>query len=200
MNEFIHTFSVIRYFSEQEHMSFKNTYGLNFFYNSDRHRFVMSKYADNGLRVEVRKREDKERRFDPLHRKYKAEIIITPHKLLSPDKQMGMLTSSTDIEAACKQLESIISEIENESGVNLWQDVKLRRVDVTKDVVTPSDLYSAEIIKASKQAVYKCGYKVFKPQESESYNPEFPIEDSTLFYNHSQEIEAKIYNKLHDLD
>ena len=27
-----------------------------------------------------------------------------------------------------------------------------------------------------------------------------PIEDSALFYNHSQEIEAKIYNKLHDLD
>lgn len=200
MNEFIHTFSVIRCFSEQEHTAFKNTYGLKFFYNSDKHRFVMSKYADNGLRVEVKKRKDKERKCDPLHRKYKVEIIITPHKLLSRDKQMGKLTSSTDIKAACEQLETIISTIENESGVNLWQDIKLRRIDITKDVVTPSDLYSAEIIKASKKAVYKCGYKVFNPQESESYNPEWPVEDSTLFYSHSQEVEAKIYNKLHDLD
>ena len=81
MNEFIHTFSVIRCFSEQEHTAFKNTYGLKFFYNSDKHRFVMSKYADNGLRVEVKKRKDKEQKCDPLHRKYKIEIIITPHKL-----------------------------------------------------------------------------------------------------------------------
>lgn len=200
MSEFIHTFSVIRYFSKQEHTDFKSTYGSNYFFNSGKHRFVLSKYADNGLRVEIIKRDEKERIYDPLHRKYKAKIIITPHKLLAPGKQMGKLTSDSDIEAACKQLESIISEIENESGVNLWQDVKLRRVDIAKDVVTPSDLYSAEIIKASKQAVYKSGYKVFKPQESESYDPEWPIEDSALFYNHSQEIEAKIYNKLHDLD
>lgn len=200
MNEFIHTFSVVRYFSKQECTDFKNTYGLKFFFNSDKHRFVLSKYADNGIRVEIIKRKDKERKYDPLHREYKATIIVTPHKLLAPGKHMGKLTSGSEIEAACKQLESIISEIEDESGVNLWQDVKLRRVDVTKDVVTPSDLYSAEIIMASKQAVHKNGYKVFKPQECESYNPEFPIEDSTLFYNHSQEIEAKIYNKLHDLD
>ena len=159
MNEFIHTFSVTRCFSEQEYMDFKNAYGLKFFYNSDKHRFVLSKYADNGIRVEIIKREDKERKYDSLHRKYKATIIITPHKLLTPGKHMGKLTSGSDIEAACKQLESIISVIENESGLNLWQDVKLRRVDITKDVVTPSDLYSAEIIKASKQAVYKNGYK-----------------------------------------
>ena len=200
MNEFIHTFSVIRCFSKQECTDFKNTYATKYFFNSDKHRFVLSKYADNGIRVEIMKQEDKERKYDPLHRKYKATIIITPHKLLAPGKHMGKLTIGSDIAAACKQLESVISEIENESGVNLWQDVKLRRVDITKDVVTPSDLYSAEIIKASKQAVYKRGYKVFKPQESESYNPEWPTEDSTLFYNHSQEIEAKIYNKLHDLD
>lgn len=199
MNEFIHTFSVIRYFSAQEHSDFKNTYGSNYFFNSDNHRFVMSKYADNGLRMEVKKRGDQERKYDPLHRKYKAKIIITPHKLLNPGKNMGKLISHADIEAACNRLKSIIAEIEAESGTNLWQDVELHRVDITKDVVTPSDLYSAEIIKASKQAVYKCGYKVFKPQESEDYNPEWSTEDSTLFYSHSQEIEAKIYNKLHDL-
>lgn len=200
MYEFIHTFSMIRYFSKQEHMAFKSLYGSKFFFNSDENKFVLSKYTDDGLRVEIKKSDNKERRYDPLHRKYKAKIIITPHKLLAPCKKMGKLTSSADIRVACERLTSTISSIENESGVNLWQDVKLCRVDITKDVITPSDLYSTEIIKASKQAVHKCGYKVFKPQESENYNPEWPEEDSTMFYSHSQEVEAKIYNKLHDLD
>lgn len=200
MHEFIHTFSVVKCFSKQEHRDFKNTYGSNYFFNSDKHKFIMHKYANSGIRMEIQKREEKERKYDPLHRKYKAKIIITPHKLLIPGKRMGKLISKSDIEAACKQLGIIISLIENESGVNVWQDVKLRRIDIAKDVVTPSDLYSTEVIKASKHAIHKCGYKVFKPQESEDYNPEWPDEDSMLFYNHSQEIKGKIYNKLHDLN
>lgn len=200
MNEFIHTFDVTRPFSEREHMDFSITYGSKYFYNSDKRKYVMSKYADNGMRIEVMKRKDKERNYDPQHRKYKVRIIITPHKLLAPAKQMRKLTSRSEIEAACKRLDSILYDIRTESGVDLWQNAKLRRIDVTKDVVTPSDLYSAEIIKASKKALCKCGYKVFEPQKIEDYNPEWPMEDSSLFYNHSQEVEAKIYNKLHDLD
>lgn len=206
MQEFIHTFSMKRCFSEQEHQNFKSTYGSKYFFNGGKKKakrklkFVMSKYADNGLKVEIKKRKYEEIKFDPLSRQYKATIIITPHKLLTPGKQMGQLTDSTDIQAACKRLINIFSEIQNESGVDLWQDAELHRIDITKDVRTPSDLYSAEIIRASKQAVYRCGYTVFKPEESEDYNPEWPIEDSALFYNHSQEVEAKIYNKLHDLE
>lgn len=206
MQEFIHTFSMKRCFSEQEHQNFKSTYGSKYFFNSGKKKakrklkFVMSKYADNGLKVEVKRRKYKEIKYDSLSRQYKATIIITPHKLLTPGKQMGKLTNSTDIQAACKRLINIFSEIQDESGVDLWQDAELHRIDITKDVRTPSDLYSAEIIKASKQAVYRCGYTVFKPEESKDYNPEWPIEDSALFYNHSQEVEAKIYNKLHDLE
>mgnify|MGYP001062486053 FL=1 len=206
MQEFIHTFSMKRCFSEQEHQNFKSTYGSKYFFNGGKKKakrkpkFVMSKYADNGLKVEVKRRKYEEIKYDSLGRQYKATIIITPHKLLTPGKQMGKLTNSADIQAACRRLMNIFSEILDESGVNLWQDAELHRVDITKDVRTPSDLYSAEIIKASKQAVYRCGYTVFKPEESEDYNPEWPIEDSALFYNHSQEVEAKIYNKLHDLE
>lgn len=205
MQEFIHTFSMKRCFSEQEHQNFKSTYGSKYFFNGGKKKakrklkFVMSKYADNGLKVEVKRRKYKEIKYDSLSRQYKATIIITPHKLLTPGKQMGKLTNSTDIQAACKRLINIFSEIQDESGVDLWQDAELHRIDITKDVRTPSDLYSAEIIRASKQAVYRCGYTVFKPEESKDYNPEWPIEDSALFYNHSQEVEAKIYNKLHDL-
>lgn len=206
MQEFIHTFSMKRCFSEQEHQNFKSTYGSKYFFNGGKKKakrkpkFVMSKYADNGLKVEIKKRKYEEIKYDSLSRQYKATIIITPHKLLTPGKQMGKLTNSADIQAACKRLINIFSEIQNESGVDLLQDAELHRIDITKDVRTPSDLYSAEIIKASKQAVYRCGYTVFKPEESEDYNPEWPIEDSALFYNHSQEVEAKIYNKLHDLE
>lgn len=206
MQEFIHTFSMKRCFSEQEHQNFKSTYGSKYFFNGGKKKakrkpkFVMSKYADNGLKVEVKRRKYEEIKYDSLGSQYKATIIITPHKLLTPGKQMGKLTNSADIQAACRRLMNIFSEILDESGVNLWQDAELHRVDITKDVRTPSDLYSAEIIKASKQAVYRCGYTVFKPEESEDYNPEWPIEDSALFYNHSQEVEAKIYNKLHDLE
>ena len=205
MQEFIHTFSMKRCFSEQEHQNFKSTYGSKYFFNGGKKKakrklkFVMSKYADNGLKVEIKKRKYEEIKYDSLSRQYKATIIITPHKLLTPGKQMGKLTNSTDIQAACKRLINIFSEIQDESGVDLWQDAELHRIDITKDVRTPSDLYSAEIIRASKQAVYRCGYTVFKPEESKDYNPEWPIEDSALFYNHSQEVEAKIYNKLHDL-
>lgn len=206
MQEFIHTFSMKRCFSEQEHQNFKSTYGSKYFFNGGKKKakrkpkFVMSKYADNGLKVEIKKRKYEEIKYDSLSRQYKATIIITPHKLLTPGKQMGKLTNSTDIQAACKRLINIFSEIQDESGVDLWQDAELHRIDITKDVRTPSDLYSAEIIRASKQAVYRCGYTVFKPEESKDYNPEWPIEDSALFYNHSQEVEAKIYNKLHDLE
>lgn len=206
MQEFIHTFSMKRCFSEQEHQNFKSTYGSKYFFNGGKKKakrkpkFVMSKYADNGLKVEIKKRKYEEIKYDSLSRQYKATIIITPHKLLTPGKQMGKLTNSADIQAACKRLINIFSEIQNESDVDLLQDAELHRIDITKDVRTPSDLYSAEIIKASKQAVYRCGYTVFKPEESEDYNPEWPIEDSALFYNHSQEVEAKIYNKLHDLE
>ncbi len=201
MHEFIHTFSMTRFFSEQERITFKNLYGSNFFFNSDKNKFVLNKYTDDGLRVEITESSYKDRHYhDPLNRKYKAKIIITPHKLLHPGKQMGKLTSNTDIQAACVLLTNIFSEIQNESGVNLWQDAKLRRVDISKDIITPSDLYSVEIIKASKQAVHKCGYKVFKPEESKGYNPEWALEDSALFHNHSQKVAAKIYNKLHDLD
>lgn len=209
MQEFVHTFSMVRSLSEQEHQNFKCTYGSKYFFNSDKKKsnkgkknlkFVLSKYADDGLKVEVRKRKYEDRNNDPLRREYKATIIITPHKLLSPGKQMGKLTNIADIQAASSQLINIISKIEKDSGVNLWKEAELRRVDITKDVTTPSDLYSAEIIKASKQAVRKCGYDIFRPEKSEGYNPEWPIEDSALFYSHSQEVAAKIYNKLHDLE
>ena len=129
MQEFIHTFSLTRFFSKQERITFKNLYGLEFFFNSDKNKFVLSKYTDDGLRVEIKKPSNEDRHFnDPLNRKYKAEIIVTPHKLLHPGKQMGKLTSSADIQAACGRLINIISEIQNESGVNLWQDAELRRV------------------------------------------------------------------------
>lgn len=206
MREFIHTFSMTRCFSEQEHLKFKSAYGLKYFFNGDKKRgkkklkFVMSQYADDGLKVEVRKREYEEVKYDPLSRPYTATIMITPHKLLTPGKRMGKLENSTDIQAACRRLINMFSQIQDESDVNLWEDAELRRVDITKDVRTPSDLYSTEIIKASKQAVHTCGYKIFKPETSDDYNPRWAIEDSALFYNHSQEVEAKIYNKLHDLE
>ena len=72
MQEFIHTFSMKRCFSEQEHQNFKSTYGSKYFFNGGKKKakrkpkFVMSKYADNGLKVEVKRRKYEEIKYDSL--------------------------------------------------------------------------------------------------------------------------------------
>ena len=200
MNEFIHTFSVTThmYNAQKDHLA--AAFGEDFFYNGDEKHYVLSKYASEGFRVEIKYNPSKEKKYDKKHWDCKAELIITPAKLLYPDQPMKKLYTSHEYELACERLEIILREIELQSGVNLWSEAKIRRIDVSKDIETPSDEYSREVIRMAKKALYKTGYHLWIPSAEDIEKTGWQDEDSILFRNHNQEVGAKIYNKLTDIE
>ena len=199
MNEFIHTFSVTTHIYNAQKDNLAAAFGEHFFYNSGEKHYVLSKYAKDGIRVEIKFNPEKEKKYDKKHRDCKVEMIITPAKLLYPNQPMEKLYSPSEYEEACIRLEKIIREIELLSGVNLWEEVKLKRIDVSKDVETPSDEYSREVIRMAKLALYKTGYHIWRPTLEEIEDKDWFEEDSIFFNNHNQEVGAKIYNKLTDM-
>ena len=53
MNEFIHTFSVITHLYLSEKDALERSYRDDFFYNREKKKFVLSKYASEGLRIQI---------------------------------------------------------------------------------------------------------------------------------------------------
>jgi hypothetical protein len=47
-------------------------------------------------------------------------------------------------------------------------------------------------------ALYKTGYHLWTPKKEDIERTGWAEEDSAMFYNHNQEVQAKIYNKLKD--
>ena len=58
---------------------------------------------------------------------------------------MKKLFTTEEYKQAMEKLETILKEIQLSSGVSLWNDTKLRRMDLSKDIITESDAYSKEI-------------------------------------------------------
>lgn len=199
MNEFIHTFSVTTHIYNSQKDNLAATFGEYFFYNSGEKHYVLSRYATDGFRVEIKYNPSKEKKYNKKHWDCKAELIITPAKLLYPDQPMKKLYTSHEYELACERLEIILREIELQSGVNLWSEAKIRRIDVSKDIETPSDEYSREVIRMAKKALYKTGYHLWSPTAEEIEQKDWFEEDSVFFRNHNQEVSAKVYNKLTDM-
>jgi hypothetical protein len=199
MNEFIHTFSVITHMYNTQKDKLAAAVGDHFFYNSDEKHYVFSKYTTEGFRAEIKYNPSKEKKYNKNHWDCKAEIMITPAKLLYPDQPMKKLYTSHEYELACERLEIILREIELQSGVNLWSEAKIRRIDVSKDIETPSDEYSREIIRMAKKALYKTGYHLWSPTAEAVEKKDWFEEDSFFFRNHNQEVSAKVYNKLTDM-
>ena len=56
-----------------------------------------------------------------------------------------------------------------------------------------------EVIRLSKLALHKTGYHLWMPKKEDIERTGWAEEDSAMFYNHNQEVQAKIYNKLKDL-
>lgn len=199
MNEFIHTFSITNYLSFPHTRTMEKIYGEDFFYNHIEKKYIFSKYADKGFRMEVKFASSKEKRYQKKHYDYKAVWIVTPAKLLYPGQPMMKLFTTEEYSEACRVLHDILSEIKMNSGIDLLNEAKLCRADITKDIETSSDLYSQEVIRLSKKALNQYGYNLWEPTEEEIQKTGWAEENSILFRNHNQEVESKIYNKLEDL-
>ena len=199
MNTFIHTFSVITHLYLSEKDCLEKAFREDFFFNSTEKIFVLQTYAKHGLRIHMKFNPKDEKRFDNKHRDYKVELIITPAKLLHPNEPMHKLLSKNDYINACSHLASILQEIELASSVCLRNEIKIHRLDLTKDIETPSDAYSREVIRLAKKSLHKNGYNLWTPTESDMQATGWHEEDSCMFNNHNQDINAKIYNKLADM-
>ena len=199
MNNFIHTFSLTAHLFLWEKDRIEESYREHFFYNSQEQVLVLSKYADRGVRLQIKFNPVAEKKYDKQHRDCKIEIIVTPAKLLHRGDVMCKLFTDDEYIAACRELENIIYEIERQSGVNIWREVKVKRVDITKDVATPNEKYSDEVIRLAKKAMIKPGCHIWKPSEMDVMQSGYQEKDSILFFNHNQGVNSKIYNKVVDL-
>ena len=199
MNEFIHTFSVITHLYLSEKDALERSYRDDFFYNREKKKFVLSKYASEGLRIQIEFNPKKEKQYDKKHRDCKIELIVTPAKLLYHGDPMQKLFRAEDYICAIDNLKTLLQEIEFRTGVNLWNEVKIKRIDLAKDIITPSDSYSQEVIRLAKKALYKTGYKLWTPTDDDVTATDWEKENSILFRNHNQGVNSKIYNKLEDM-
>ena len=199
MNEFIHTFSVISHLYLPEKDALERAYREDFFYNGEDQTFVLSKYTADGLRIQIEFNPKKEKQYDKKHRDCKIELIITPAKLLYPGEPMQKLFHAQDYACAMEKLKILLQEIELRAGVNLWNEVKIKRIDLAKDILTPSDEYSKEVIRLAKKALYKTGYHLWTPSREDIDRTEWKEENSILFRNHNQGVNSKIYDKLEDM-
>ena len=199
MNEFIHTFGMKRLITEKEHTSLCGNKHPLFFWNSKKGIWALKGHEGSGLRAEIRPLENEcpLRLFNSEHPPYEIEIIVTLAKLLYPDTNLGGLTAKTEIELACENLGIIVNGIEEISKVDLLQGAKLHRVDLTKNIITPNDLYTHEIIEAAKKSVNRYGYEGYDPRVHLDYTVSWKDEDSMMFK--SKKVWCKLYNKKRDL-
>lgn len=196
MKSFIHTFSMVTKITYEELLKLRNAY-KNIFPKG--RKYVLGIYAKNGLRLEINQCKEIECRMDKEHRLYKVNMIFTLYKLLHPDESMGMLREEGELSEAVKEICRILKEIYEQSGVDLLYDAKVKRVDITLDVVTPSDTYTKEIIRIAKKVYLPYGYKFWEPSDDgRKEHLKWDLEDAVFYNNHNQEIEAKVYNKKND--
>lgn len=202
MNEFIHTIGIETYLTDEQYHAFSRAYGNNskiYYWDSVNEKHVFLKYADHGFRMEITTADKNVTKYDPLHRRYRADWIVTPAKLLYTRKAMMKLFTIQEYEKACHELYKIIDEIEYATDVDLMQEGRLYRVDIAKDITTPSEEYTQEVIRLAKKALFWRGYIFNQPIPEEKRIEERKDENGVFFHNKYQDVKAKIYNKLEDL-
>lgn len=196
MNVFIHTISFTKHISLNDKTQLNDAYKDSIIWIVDEKKYIMHRYNDYGITLKIEKNSEPEQKFNREHHMFKMKIIVNLFKLLNPGKEYGMITKQDEFELDAKHLSGILKRIENESGVCLYKDLVLKRIDVAKDVVTPSDEYTQEVIRLSKLAPKKYGYKNYTPDEK-TKKKMWKLEDSSMFY--SKRVNAKLYNKKQDL-
>lgn len=199
MNEFIHTFSFVIYITEAQRKRMKDTYGNKLFPGDDKSKWIFSQYAENGLRAEMIHTPIIEKLKRKIYEDYKVTWVVTPAKLIYPGQPMKKLYTSEEYVQSCNLLYEIIEDIKTDSGVDLFHKAKLYRVDLTKDITTPSEAYTQEVIRLAKIALKKYGYELLNLNTIEEKREDWKDENAVFFHNDNQEVQAKIYNKIEDM-
>lgn len=197
MKTFIHTFSISVNITTEEYkklccyrwMPMKATY------KGKRYISSIIEFCDKGLQICAMERTVEEIKYDKEHYPFRIDLIVTPYKLLYPNKSLGAITDKEELFRALKVLHALVSSIEDTTGIDIRRKYKIRRVDVTCDVMTPSDDYSAEIIAAVKTADLPYGYRRSEPTEEEIELYGWDRKNASLFYNKNQSVYAKVYDK-----
>lgn len=199
---FIHTFSLETKVSKTDLLKLKDNYEKDggYFHNGKKNIEVLSAYANEGIRIEFEQCEWKSIHYDPQKREKKVLLVINPYKMLHHGEKYGAVLEKKELLSVQKKLVEVVQEIHNRTGVDLFDPeyVKIKRVDCTYDVVTPSEEYSQEIIRIAKHTELPKGYKHWKPCDVEQTNLNWRPENAMFMYNHNQEVESKIYNKKQD--
>lgn len=200
MKSFIHTFSIKSKITAQKFNMLKNKYNNRNFWTKGNREYALSIFADNGIRIKITPCKEIERQMDKEHCYNKVEIIVTLFKLLHPGKCMGYITNEYDIAEISKRIIQLLNQVYVESNVDLLKRAQIKRIDITKDVITPSDTYTKEIIRLAKHALLPYGYKIWEPtEEMEREHPEWKIDDAVFINKNNREMNYKIYNKKADL-
>lgn len=199
---FIHTFSLETKVSDTNLSVIKESYEKEggYFFNGDKNIGVLSAYAQEGVRIEFEQCDYREIRYDKEKREKKALLVVNPYKILHPGEKYGAVLEKDDLYNVQNKLNEVVQDIYDRTGIDLFDPdyIKVKRVDCTYDVVTPSEEYSKEIIRIAQHAVLPYGYKHWTMGNEEEHNPEWRPENAMFMYNHSQEIESKLYNKKQD--
>ena len=195
MKSFIHTFSIGKKISKEENDTLVRFYSKVNGLLTDKNITVIHYYSNKGIMMELTYCKKIEKKCDKYHRSNKLEIIINLHKLCENGMNFIALSSGKELYKAFEKLVDFLNVISGECGVDIVSGLQIKRIDVTCDVVTPSEVYSDEIIRAAKKAVLPYGFKFWKPSQEDIDNNGWKYEDSTMFNNHNQEFACKVYNK-----
>ena len=192
---FIHTFSMIKLFKKRDEVE-----QLGKIYNrkniTEKKVFRINEFSDKGVRLVIRDLEKQRKRFEKVTTE--IEIIVTPYKLLHNGEALGRLTTEEEYTEAIQELRKILHEIWDTTGVDL-QDAELNRVDVTYDIVTPSQKYTREIIAALKVMHLKKGYNPISKEILDKNNWDPSISYCYCISTDKRNAQIKIYDKEEDL-
>ena len=100
------------------------------------------------------------------------------------------------MEDACKKWNEIVRKIEKTSGVNLLDKTKLCWVTLEKDIVTPNEFYTHEIIDLARYVFDEYGYKKENPVDSTNLSDCEVGENCITLYSN---VLYTVRNKKHDL-
>lgn len=197
MSVFIHTFSL------QKKESFDRAEKIWTYYNNENiskeEGILVNHFAKEGLRIQMRYRSDEEVRYDKEHKKIKIELVITPYKLIHPGEDMGKILKYTDMDRAIKRLFELLEEIKRNTEIDLSEDLQVNRVDITKDIITPSQIYTKEIIAVCKATSLPRGYHFCNPSKMECIEKGWNPKNACLYQNKNQDVKVKIYDKQQNL-
>ena len=190
---FVHTFSLIeKYRSADEIRALWTTYNRHNL--ESKTGFQINEYANQGVRLCIRYLCPERKHYEQYE--VEVEIIVTPYKLINNDKALGYLKEIREYKKALYRFYEIINKIQAETGVDL-KNAKIRRIDVTRDVITPSSGYTKEIIRTIKIQQLPYGYHAMDGEIAT--RNQWNQENAFFYWNKNQNVSVKVYDKVQNL-